>query len=105
MPDWDAARVIELDAARARVAELSELLEAARAMAGTDGERRSAPAATPPPSAIPVRLLKDGSRYLPDVLALLRELIVDAHVPLRNAAHVLDICFTIHTGVEPPSEH
>ena len=100
----DAARMIELDGARARVAELSQLLEAARAMAGTCEERRSAPAATPPPLAVEVRDLKDGGRYLTEVIANLRELVVAAHVPLRNVALVLDICFLIHTGVEPTKE-
>jgi len=96
-------RDAELLKARAEVAELNtKLLEVRENCVG--GRRASAaPAATSKPSAYGIiKALKDSGRYPTWLLSLLCDLVVKAHVPLRNVPRVLDICFTIHTGGRVP---
>lgn len=90
----------ELQLARAEVAELATALLKAREVVPTGGRRP-----LPADSSFVIQPLKQGGRYPPVILHLLRELVVTGHVPLRRVATTVDICFTLFTRLLPTEEY
>jgi len=78
------------------IAELKQQPAAATRQQTSQQSTQQQGAASPP--IFKTRPLKDGGRFLPIVLVLLRLLVTACHVPQRNVCVVIDVCFTLFTG-------